>query len=1095
MRCLKRSLIGTRLINRTADQCLSAAEDRPQVLDSHCLVMVVTSKFSHTARLITLVAIALMVAVSGPLFADDSSVLSVEKRAAISAPVQYNRDIRPILSTACFRCHGADKDSREADLRLDDRDDTIADRNDYPVIVPGQPNVSNLILRITSHDESERMPPPEEPQQLSKQEINLLRRWIEQGARYEEHWAFTAPKRPAIPTVEMAEWSRNEIDRFVLASLEFEALRPSPEADKATLIRRVTLSLTGLPPSLEEVDAFLVDSSPKAYETVVDRLLKSQSYGEHMARYWLDAARYADSNGYFTDEERTMWPWRDWVIQAFNKNMPFDQFTIEQLAGDLLPDANQSRRIASGFNRNHMVNNESGSIQEEFRVEYVADRLRTTGTVWMGLTIGCARCHDHKFDPVSQRDFYRLFAFFNNVPEKGIDGSQGNVAPLLRVPTSDQKQALAALDAELATAKNAYVAVEKSIAAGQALWEKKAIQSAAPTPSRDLLIHFPLDDNADDIHVPEDVTFTRGAVGGAAQFNYGKPVTATVDLPLNARQPFSLGAWVYSEKNAGCIVSKTNDNEAFCGFDLSLRKGRLQFHLIHRWKDDAIEVATRDTVVSRRWQHLFVTYDGSGKADGVRVFIDGMPQRLDINVDCLSGGIVTQEPLRIGRRKSSASFEGKIDDLRIYNRVLSDQEVFSLASGQLIRSVAARALNQRDAHLAKQLTKYYVDHHAPAAFRKSRNQLVDLQKKRNAFDKTIPSTMVMQEMEKPREAFLLLRGAYDRHGEVVTAGVPANLGLFPENAPLNRLGFAQWLTSSGHPLTSRVTVNRIWQQFFGTGIVKTTEDFGTQGDWPSHPELLDWLAVEFIESGWDVKHLVRLIVHSTTYRQVSAATPSQFADDPLNRNLARGPRFRLDAESIRDQALAVSGLLVERVGGPSFNPYPPPGLWKSVSYDKGISYEPSTGDDRYRRSLYTYWKRQSPPPNMLTFDAGTRETCSVRRSRTNTPLQALVLMNDPVFIEAARQLALRTLTESPKPTTTERARLAFRLATARYPDADELRVLINVYKRQLLRFESSPQTARQLIKGENSGHPPAELAAWTTVSNLILCLDETITRK
>ena len=1020
--------------------------------------------------------------------------------------LRFNRDIRPILSSACFRCHGADANSREAELRLDQRANAVADRGDDRVIVPGKPDKSELIRRITTEDESERMPPPDERRQLSKAEIELLRQWIRAGAPYERHWAFITPRRPAIPQITLAQWPRNAIDCFVLAKLEREGLRPSPEADKVTLIRRVTLDLTGLPPAPKEVDAFLADTSPDAYERLVERLLASPRYGEHMARYWLDAARYADSNGYFTDAERTMWPWRDWVIDAFNADMPFDRFTVEQLAGDLLPDATRSQRIASGFNRNHMINNESGSIPEEFRVEYVADRLKTTGTVWMGLTIGCARCHDHKFDPISQRDFYRLFAFFNNVPEKGVDGAKGNAAPLLRVPSPAQERTLAALDAELANARAADAKFGNVIANGQAEWEKKSGRSARSIPSRGLLIHFPFDSRAvtsfdaklGGVRVPEDVSFGAGVVGGAVQLDAGKPITAAIDFAFDGRHPFSIGAWINTKNSAGCVVSKTNDSDAFRGFDLSLRKGRLLFHLIHRWKDDAVEVATRDTLATGRWQHVLVTYDGSGRAGGVKLFVDGKRQAVDVNVDSLTGSVANGEPLRIGRRQSSASFEGRIDDLRIYDRELSDHEVLELATCQLIRGVTAVPVERREPDLARRLTEYWIDHHAPSPVRQSRMQLAALQEKRDAFEKTIPTVMVMQEMASPRDTFVLIRGAYDRHGEKVTAGAPAALGALPDNAPRNRLGFARWLVSPQNPLTARVTVNRVWQQFFGTGIVRTTEDFGTQGEWPSHPGLLDWLAVEFMDSGWDLKHLVRLIVHSAAYRQRSSATVEQFTADPLNRNLARGPRFRLDAEAIRDQALAVSGLLVEELGGPSVRPYQPPGLWKAVSYDGQLGYEPSTGGDLHRRSLYTFWKRQSPPPNMLAFDAGSRETCSVRRSRTNTPLQSLVLMNDPVFLEAAVHLALRALRDSPGPTPTERARYAFRLVVVRQPDADELRVLTTLYRQQLQRFRENPQAARRLLASVNSDGGPderPELAAWTTVANLILSLDETITRK
>ena len=1046
--------------------------------------------------------------------------------AVSDEPIVFNRDIRPILSDKCLHCHGADENTRDADLRLDDPEDVRSDRGGYQVVVSGNPSDSELYLRIISDDEDERMPPEDSAKQLSESETELIRRWIEQGAEYQEHWSFIPPTRPIVPATPNTQ-VRNAIDHFVLAGLNPDHVNPAEQADRATLIRRVSLDLTGLPPTPQEVDAFLADDSVKAYETVVERLLDSNRYGEHFARYWLDAARYADSNGYFTDQGRTMWPWRDWVIDAFNDNMPFDQFTIEQLAGDLLPSSpkaddslegdsqrsdsfaerQQRQKIASGFNRNHMVNNETGIDQEEFRIEYVADRIKTTGTVWMGLTIGCARCHDHKFDPLSQRDFYRFFAFFNQVPENGLDGSQGNAAPLLRIPSRDQKRQLIAMDKELAMAKTHHAPIQKSLQVGQKDWEKQAAETTSPAPTKGLLVRFPLDRDAqgEGLHpvcgrVPQEDFFVEGVLGGAVQLGHGEPVETLVDLPIRGDKPFSLGVWGRPKKDAGCVVSQTNDAEAFRGFDLSLRKGLLQFHLIHRWKDDAIEVATVEKISTRKWQHYFVTYDGSGKASGVRIYIDGKLQAVTVNVDNLRGDITNSEPLRIGRRKSSASFEGEIDDLCIYDHALSEKDVLDLATGQLIRGTLARDADKRDRVLAEKLTEYYIHHHAKEANRHAHDRLVSLQDQRDQFYESIPITMVMQEMKEPRDTFVLERGVYDQHGEVVTAGIPASLGEFPDGEPLNRLGLAHWLTSDDHPLTARVTVNRLWQQFFGTGIVKTAEDFGTQGAWPSHPELLDWLAVEFVENGWDVKQLVRLIVQSATYRQSSNATPTEFLADPLNEKLARGPRFRLDAEAVRDQALAISGLLAEKMGGPSVKPYQPPGLWKSVSYDANVGYELSTGRDLHRRSLYSYWKRQSPPPNMLTFDAGTRETCCVRRSRTNTPLQALVLMNDPVFVEAAQALAKRTLAETPKSSVAQRARYAFRLATSRFPDTEELKIMTVLYEKQLKRFQSNPEAANQLlgIKGlgaKSSELLTAQLAAWTTVSNLILCLDETITKR
>ncbi len=1010
---------------------------------------------------------------------------------AAETPISFNRDIRPILSENCLHCHGRDAKSREGDLRLDQRANAVAKRSEdgRPAIVQGNPEASELIRRITTSDLDDLMPPPDDHDALKKSEIELLRRWITEGAEYQEHWSFIPPTRPGIPP-------GNSIDHFVRAQLAEEKLSPAKPANRNTLIRRVSLDLTGLPPSPKEVDAFLNDQSIVAYKNLVERLLKSKHFGEHFARYWLDAARYADSNGYFTDNGRTLWPWRDWVINAYNDNLPFDQFTIEQLAGDLMPNSTQSQKIASGFNRNHMVNNETGIVQEEYRVEYVADRIKTTGTVWMGLTIGCARCHDHKFDPISQHDFYRLFAFFNNVPEAGLAGSKGNAAPLLRIPTTEQTATLASLDKQLASAKKKYVAVDKSIRAAQLEWEKSAAKTTKPAPKDGLLAHYPLDGISKSLgEVPKDVTFERGVIGRSAKFSSGKAIETLLDLSLDGDRAFSMGIWIYPNKGAGCIISKTDDTRAFRGFDLIMRKGLLQFHLIDSWKDSAIEVATRDSILNRRWQHVLVSYDGSGKAAGTKIYIDGIAQELTINVDNLSGSIANKEPLRFGRRKSSSSYEGQLDDLRFYDRALSEKEVFDFATGQLIRETIAQSPKERNSSLVNKLADYYIEHHAGNTLRESRDALAALQKKRNDFYNAIPVTMVMEEMKKTRDAFVLNRGVYNQHGEAVTAGVPASLGAFPKDKPRNRLGFSQWLTSPHHPLTARVAVNRIWQQFFGIGIVKSTEDFGTQGSLPTHPDLLDWLAVEFIESGWDVKELARTIVHSATYQQSSDATPELFTADPLNQNLARGPRFRLDAELVRDQALVISGLMNSTIGGPSVKPYQPPGLWKAVGYDGGLIYEPSIGANLHRRSLYSYWKRQSPPPNMLAFDAGTRETCAVRRSRTNTPLQALVLMNDPIFIEAAKNLAARTLAESPNASASGRGRYAFRLTTARYPKVDELKVLTDLHAKQLKRFQADPKTAGQLLGSTKTEHPPAELAAWTIVSNLILSLDETITKR
>jgi hypothetical protein len=788
------------------------------------------------------------------------------RAASPPGKVNYNRDIRPILSNNCYKCHGPDAHERQAELRLDIRTEALkpteSGRN---VIVPGKPEASALVRRILSPKSSRVMPPPETNKKLTAAEKELLQRWIAQGAEYQDHWSFLPPKRPPLPTVTNPAWPRNPLDTFILARLEREGLRPSPEADKITLLRRVTLDLTGLPPTPAEVDAFVADTRPDAYERVVERLLASPRFGERMAVEWLDAARYADTHGYHIDSGRDMARWREWVINAFNHNLPFDQFTIEQLAGDLLPGATLSQRIASGFNRNHMINFEGGAIPEEYHTAYVVDRINTTSTVWLGLTVACAQCHDHKYDPITQKEFYQLYAFFHNVPENGLDGSKGNAAPVLKTPTRQQQEALDRLA----------VAIK---------------------------------------HVEQQVAL------------------ATPEI-------------------------------------------------------DAVQ-----------------------------------------------------------------------------NKQLNDQ-------------------------------------------------LAKLRKEQAELDKQISTTMVMQELPKPRETFMLIRGQYDKRGEKVTAGVPASLPPLPRDAPANRLGLARWLVDPGHPLTARVAVNRYWQMFFGIGLVKTAEDFGSQGELPSHPELLDWLAVEFMNpstassvSGpagkWDIKAIIRLVVTSATYRQSSKVTPALVAKDPENRLLARAPRLRLQAEFIRDQALAISGLLNGTIGGASVSPYQPPGLWEELASRldgknwTAQTYVQSHGKDLYRRTMYTFWKRTSPPPTLTTFDAPDRETCTVRRPRTNTPLQALVLMNDPTYVEASRKLAERLMTEAV--TSDERLALAFRLTTARRPTTTETAVLRSIYQEQLAVYRKDSQAALKLLNVGESRRKEAldvaELAAWTTVASVILNLDETVTR-
>ena len=781
--------------------------------------------------------------------------LAGDAPAPSSPTSDYNRQVAPILSNNCFKCHGPDASHRQGGLRLDVPDAPLKPADSgTTTVVPGKPDLSELVRRIFSTDPDELMPPPDSDRRLKPEDKELLKTWIAQGAKFQMHWSFVPPQRPPLPQVANTAWPRNAIDHFILARLEAAGLQPAREADKTTLIRRLTLDLTGLPPTLAEIDAFLADTSDQPYERLVDRLLANPHYGERLALDWLDAARFADTHGFHIDSGRDMTRWREWVIDAFNQNQPFDQFTVEQLAGDLLPDATLEQKVASGFNRNHMINFEGGAIPQEYHNAYIIDRVNTTGTVWLGLSVACVQCHDHKFDPISQKEYYQLYAFFHNVPENGLDGSKGNAAPLIRAPSADQQRRADELAA--------------------------AIEDAESQP-------------------------------------------------------------------AGPLAAK----------------------------------------------------------------------------------------------------------------------------------------------------------------------LAELKEAQAALDKQIPTSMVMQEMAQPRDTFVLVRGQYDKFGEKVTAGVPAFLPPLPEGAPNNRLGLAQWLVHPGHPLTARVTVNRFWQMIFGTGLVKTAEDFGSQGELPSHPDLLDWLAVEFqtpaqspgteVKQAWNVKALVKLMVMSATYRQSSAVTPDLLANDPENRLLARGPRHRLPAEFIRDQALAVSGLLNDQIGGPSVSPYQPPGIWEELASRAdgknwtAQEYTQSHGRDLYRRSMYTFWKRTAPPPSLVTFDAPDRETCVVRRARTNTPLQALVLMNDPTYVEASRKLAERMLTEGGE-TVEQRIAFGFRLATARLPRDREVDVLKNVLQRQREIFRQNAEAATRLLAvGEaprNDKLDAAELAAWTMAASTILNLDETLTK-
>jgi len=941
-----------------------------------------------------------------------------------AADLSFNRDIRPILSEQCFHCHGPDPNNRKANFRLDIPNEAIQS--------------AKILARVTHKNKALRMPPAYAGRDaLPQADIDKLKSWLDQGAKFERHWAFIPPERSQNATV----------DSLVLAKLKQANLQPSPPAGKASLLRRLSFDLTGLPPTPDEVASYENDSSPKAYEKQVDRLLASPRYAERMAWRWLEAARYSDTNGYQSDGVRDMFRWRDWVIEAFQTNKPFSQFVVEQLAGDLLPNATLDQKMATAFHRNHRTSAEGGIVPEEFRVEYVADRAETTATVFLGMTMGCARCHDHKYDPITQKDFYSMFAFFNNLEEKGLVYNWGNDEPLMKAPTREQQAKLALLDAKVAAAQ---IAVEKV----ESRWQKQIAKWKAPEnwlPTEGLAYENKLADPVFD----------------------GKRVVEEKPTPViyDYLTPFTFSAWVKPAEKTGAIFSIAEDYTEGAGHGFYLRDGHIRLNVVFRWTDIGMRIETESKVETGKWQHLVATYDGSRYAKGVQIYIDGKPQKLNVLFDELNWPMKFKHPLKIGAG-NGMNFKGEIKDVRIYTRELSPSEVSALAPAATPEKLRLAFLDQTK---PRELTS-----------------LREAQAERDDYDKSLPTLMILREGPK-RQAYLLKRGAYDAHGEPVEPATPSALPAMPNEATRDRLGLAQWLVSKDNPLLARVTVNRFWQMLFGIGIVKTVEDFGSQGEWPLHQELLDTLSVDFVNSGWNVKQLLKEIVMSDTYRQSSKLTPDLLAKDPENRLFARAPRFRLSPEMIRDNALAVSGLLVEKLGGASVKPYQPAGLWQELA--GGGGYPQDHGEDLYRRSLYTFWKRTIAPPSMMNFDSPSREACTVRETRTNTPLQALNLMNDVTFLEAARKLAERIL----KNGANEPIDYAYKVVLNRKPTEKERALILETKVRFTQRYTAAKNEANQLLdQGEAPMPrklPRIELAAWTQVASLLLNLDETITRQ
>ena len=1081
-----------------------------------------------------------------------ASVKPAPRTPARSAPT-YNRDIRPILSENCFQCHGPDSAARKAGLRLDRRKEAVA----RGVIAPGKPAQSRLISRVFAAQPALQMPPAASRKTLTAEQKDTLKRWIAAGAQYEPHWAFTPPAaRVPVPAVKNAVWSRGEIDRFVLARLEREGLKPSPEAPKVDWLRRATLDLTGLPPTLAEVDAFLADRTPKAYEAVVDRLLASPRYGERMAIPWLDVARYADSYGYQSDQLSPTWPYRDWVVRAFNDNLPYDRFITYQIAGDLLarqemkkaisptlnptpippqpqhqvPSAYRDMVLATAFNRLHRMTGEGGSVAEEWRLEGVADRVHTFGTAFLGLTFECARCHDHKFDPVSTRDYYSISAFFNSIDEYGMyDRADIVPSPSLLLPTPEQEKVLAdaaqgVTQAEDNLAKvrserepafktwyDAQFGAVKAPPQGDAALRAAAAMMMAPAANQDLTGRFDFE-RFNGAVLPnqapgataqgarqDEVPLVEGRSGKAVQLDGENNVNFPQLGRFTRDTPFTVSFWLYDTRQGAepAVVFQACDgtDAGPHGYDLLIEKGILTARIFRHWPGNAIAVRATRPMQANTWTFVTVTYDGSSRASGLKIYVTGQSDQETLRDHLYKG--TGQHTLVFGQRFRDKGLKGgRIDELSIYTRALSPMEVAWLHESGPRSAVTEIAADP--ARSIKFLQEYYYSALDPET-RKASAALTDARARLTAAEDPVYEVAVMDEMSRPRPAYILPRGQYDTPrtpANLVQRTTPAAVLKFPDNLPKDRLGLAQWLTRPDHPLTSRVAVNRFWQAFFGRGLVETAENFGVQGQLPSHPELLDWLARDFINSGWDVKKLARKIVLSATYRQASALRPDLKERDPGNKLLARGPSHRLNAEAIRDEALAAAGLLDERRGGPPVSPYQPGDLWRE-SNTMSPAYRQSIGGDLYRRSLYTVRKRTAPIPNLLAFDAPSREVCVARRQTTSTPLQAFVLLNDPQFVEAARVLGERVVKEAADPAA--RVRLAFRSLATREPTATEQRLLTGLYTSQLQSFRGDTTAAAKLLavgdRKPDPALPPAEVAAATVVAQTILNMDATIWKR
>lgn len=1060
------------------------------------------------AALVPVIGMALVsLGVSGP----------VDSTAAESG-VRFNRDIRPIFAENCTACHGPDGNKRKAGLRLDNKEglfEKTAKRG--PAVVPGNLEQSEMWARVVTADPDDVMPPPETHKVLTGAQKELIKRWILAGAPWEGHWAYLKPEKLPVPEVKVGGFKvRNPIDAFVLAKLKAKGLKPAPEADRRTLARRLSLDLNGLPPEPEQVEAFVRDRSDEAYERYVRRLMNSPAWGEHRGRYWLDAARYADTHGLHFDNYREMWPYRDWVIRSFNRNLPFDQFTLEQLAGDLLDDPTTDQKTATGFQRCNVTTNEGGTIDEENLANYANDRVTTTGWVWLGTTLNCCACHDHKFDPFTMRDFYSMEAFFRNTTQPGKDGNSKDSSPSIVVPqTVEDAARWTALPGEIAVATNRVSERRAEAKPAFERWLAEATPALldADMNASNLVLHVALDERQSNglavavgpirqIPLTGEREWQDGRLGPALVLKKEATLNLGDAGDFERTNAFSYGAWVRVSKagsGVGVIARMEVEND-YRGWDLHQEGKRFNVHIVHAWPDNSIRVSTKNEVVKEKvFQHVFVTYDGSGQAKGVRIYIDGDEVPVTVDKDTLKDTIRTTTPLRIGQRSKEHVFErGRVQDVRIYERRVGSAEVKAIAKAGMVREALALSADKRSPDHREAIFDYWVttqDKEYVARVAK----VAALRAERDAIRDRNPVTHIQEEKKNSVPmANVLFRGQYDKPREKVIGATPAALHAMPSSAPTNRLGLARWITSPDNPLTARVTVNRFWQEVFGVGLVRTAEDFGTTGEAPSNQELLDWLAVDFVEHGWNVKRLFEHMVTSSVYRQSAETTPEKLEKDPQNRLLSRGPRFRMDAEMVRDYALAASDLLVRKLGGPSVKPYQPPGVWEAVAMPESNTkkYQADKGEALYRRSLYTFWKRAAPPASMEILNAPSREVCAVRRERTNTPLQALATLNDPQFIEASRRLAELALINGRK----EEDSLQF-MATrllSRPLAAKELGVVKGTLKEMQDFYGHEPAAAKQLLAVGDSkpavNLPAAQVAAFTMIANQLMNLDEVLNK-